>query len=201
MNGTSSAVLTAETAPRRHGIAVASRASVPERGAMWRLLRSQGWPILSTWIDEDGEGETIDFEDLWMRCEREIGEARALVFYAETSDFPLKGALVEAGLAIGMGKPVYVVIPGLLLDVRSKRPLGSWIAHPLVGLCASVEEAFLRALHPNLQLPDLAATRMRAELAYHDPSYPLRRCERDGCGRHFTGPAVYCSLKCAMEDA
>ena len=56
------------------GIYVASRASVPARGAMWRRLRSEGWPIVSTWIDEDGEGQTDDFSDLWERIHREVVE-------------------------------------------------------------------------------------------------------------------------------
>ena len=169
------------------GLYVASRASVPQGGAMWRRLRAQGWPILSSWIDEDGEGQTVDFSDLWMRAEREIAAAVGLVMYVEPDDFPLKGALIEVGMALGMGRPIYVVAPGVLLEARSGRPLGSWLAHPLVGMCASVEEACLRALHPNLHGPELLAARfiaarVRAEQAYHDPSCPPRTCERDGCG-------------------
>lgn len=45
-------------------IYVASRASIPERGAMWRRFRAQGVPITSSWIDEDGEGQTADFREL-----------------------------------------------------------------------------------------------------------------------------------------
>lgn len=56
-------------------IYVASRASIPERGAMWRHYRSRGVPIISSWIDEDGEGETSDFTLLWMRIESEIAES------------------------------------------------------------------------------------------------------------------------------
>jgi hypothetical protein len=39
----------------------------------------------------------------------------------------------------------------------------------------------------------------RAALAYHDPAYPARTCE--SCGKSYTGPAIYCSLRCAVEDA
>jgi hypothetical protein len=168
---------------------------------MWRRLRAQGWPIVSSWIDEAGEGETADFEDLWRRVEREIGGAAGLILYAEPEDFPLKGALIEAGMAIGMGRPVYVVTPGVILDSRSRRPLGSWLNHPLVGMCATVEEGFLRATCPNLDKPDLAAAIERAERAYNDPTFQPRLCEREGCGVTYTGPAVYCSLACAMQDA
>src|SRR5690606_1190204 len=109
---------------------VASRASIPERSAMWRQLRDDyGWKITSTWIDEAGEGETGDFAELWDRIMREIAASRKLVLYAETADFPLKGALIEAGIALGMGKPVVVCLPGVELEGRTFRPIGSWIKH------------------------------------------------------------------------
>lgn len=119
----------------------ASRASVPERGAMWRTLRAHGARIVSSWIDEDGEGQTADFGELWSRIEAEIRSADRLVLYAEPSDFPLKGALVEVGMAIAMGKPVYLILPDVELDPRNFRPLGSWAAHPLVSRITDVEAA------------------------------------------------------------
>lgn len=120
---------------------VASRASVPARSAMWRELRSAGWNITSSWIDEAGEGETEDFTELWDRIMREIAAADKLVLYAEQSDFPLKGAIVEAGIALGMGKPVVVCLPGVLLSTRTKRPIGSWVSHRGVVRIDSIEEA------------------------------------------------------------
>lgn len=110
---------------------VASRASQPQRPALWRGLRDDGWNIVSSWIDEAGEGETADFGDLWLRIEREVSESAGVILYAELEDFPLKGAYVEAGMALGMGKPVAVVVPGAdLLHPRSMAPIGSWICHP-----------------------------------------------------------------------
>jgi hypothetical protein len=123
------------------GIYVASRASSAARPAMWRGLRDAGWPITSSWIDEAGEGETGDFCELWSRIDREIRSSRGLVIYAEPEDFPLKGAYIEAGIAIGAGLPVAVVLPGVQLEARSDRPMGSWIRHPAVTLCATLEEA------------------------------------------------------------
>lgn len=120
---------------------VASRASVPERGQMWRALRAEGAAIVSTWIDEDGEGQTECLGELWSRIESEIALADRVVLYAEAGDFPLKGALVEVGMAIGMQKPVFVVIPGVVLDARSLRPLGSWAAHPCVRAVENVRGA------------------------------------------------------------
>lgn len=111
---------------------VASRASIPERSEMWRAFRKDGNQITSSWIDEAGEGETADFNELWRRITAEIEEAHKLILYAEPNDFPLKGALIEAGIAIGMGKQVIVCLPNVKLEGRTCRPIGSWIEHPLV---------------------------------------------------------------------
>lgn len=123
-------------------IYVASRASLPERSAMWRRFRDEnGIDITSTWIDEAGEGETASFAELWDRIEREIGIAERLVLYAEQDDFPLKGALIEAGIALGMGKSVTVCIPGVKLDGRTHRPIGSWIEFRRVSRCDDIRHA------------------------------------------------------------
>lgn len=111
-------------------IYVASRV---HHAPMWRDLR-QSWPINSTWIDEAGEGETADLGELWARIEAEICQADAVVMYVCQKDFPLKGALIEAGMALAIGKPVIVVADGVELEPRSMRPLGSWVHHPLVRL-------------------------------------------------------------------
>lgn len=132
----------------RRGVYVASRASVPERGAMWRKLRAEGWPIISTWIDEDGEGATADFGDLWQRIEREVTSAAALVLYAEPADFPLKGAYIEVGMALAARRPVFLVLPGVEVSGRAMRPIGSWIAHPLVCGMEHVHAALAAASGP-----------------------------------------------------
>lgn len=123
-------------------IYVASRASIIARAEMWRTLRDdEGWNITSTWIDEAGEGETADFTELWDRIMREIAAARKVVFFALPSDFPLKGAILEAGIALGMGKPVVVCLPGVELEGRTYRPLGSWIKHRNVIRCDTLRDA------------------------------------------------------------
>lgn len=123
------------------GVYVASRASVPERGAMWREFRDRGVPITSSWIDEDGEGQTNDFGELWARIYVEIVVSGGLVLYAESDDFPLKGALIEAGIAIGLQKPITICLPNVELNPRSCRPIGSWINHPLVTRIDDIEQA------------------------------------------------------------
>lgn len=126
---------------RGKSIYIASRASVPERAARWRRYRSAGVHITSTWIDEDGEGQTNDLSELWMRIVAEVAVSDRLVLYAEPDDFPLKGALIEVGVALGLGKRITVCLPGVELDPRSCRPLGSWYWHPLVTRNDNIDQA------------------------------------------------------------
>ena len=133
---------TGDVAALREGVYVASRASVPERSAMWRMHRDHGRPIISTWIDEAGEGESHDLGVLWERILAEVTTAKALILYAATNDFPLKGAFIEVGMALAAGVPVFVVLDGVDLEPRSLRPLGSWARHPLVTFAPSVTDAF-----------------------------------------------------------
>lgn len=122
---------------------VASRASLPDRPAMWRHLRDHaGWQIVSSWIDEAGEGETSDFGELWSRIESEIRRCDGLILYAEPEDFPLKGAHIEAGMALALGKPVAIVMPCGLPADRSRKPIGSWICHPLCSGFTDLHEAW-----------------------------------------------------------
>jgi hypothetical protein len=125
-------------------IYVASRASVPRRAAMWRALRSEGWPIISSWIDEAGPGQTADQGEQWARITAEVTGAAGLVLYAEPEDFPLKGAFVEVGMALGVGLSVVVVAPLVDVEPGSWRPLGSWIRHPRVCFDDKIINAFLR---------------------------------------------------------
>jgi hypothetical protein len=124
-----------------HGIYVASRASLPERPARWRQLRDAGWPIVSTWIDEAGEGETADLGELWTRIESEVRRSAGVLLHVESDDFPLKGALIEVGMALGMGRRVGVYAPGVSLEERSMRPIGSWARHPMVSMFDTLEAA------------------------------------------------------------
>lgn len=147
-------------ATARGGVYVASRASIPERGQMWRDLRSAGVPINSTWIDEDGPKASRDLTDLWVRINREVAASERLVLYVEPEDFPMKGAFIEVGMALATGVPIVVVAPGLELDPRNCRPLGSWIKHPLVSFADTVELA-LAALASQPQATGGAVERER----------------------------------------
>ena len=127
------------------GIYVASRASIPERSEMWREYRTYGYDIISTWIDEAGEGETENFEELWYRISGEIFNCKYFILYAKKEDFPLKGALVEIGMALAHYKPVIVVLP-FEPEGRTLRPVGSWIKHPCVAVVKCIQDAFDMAI-------------------------------------------------------
>ncbi len=129
----------------KSGTYIASRASIPERSAAWRKLRANGWKITSSWIDEAGEGQTECMTELWARIEREVCNAERLILYVEQIDFPLKGALVEVGMALAAGVKVFVVAPHVELEPKSCRPIGSWMNHPLVRHVATMDEALVGA--------------------------------------------------------
>ena len=123
------------------GTYIASRC-LPDRAMAWRRLRNEdGWKITSSWIDEAGAGETADLGTLWTRIEHEIAGSERLILYVEPNDFPLKGALVEVGMAIAHVIPIRVVAPGVELAPVSFRPIGSWIRHPLVKFAGTMAEA------------------------------------------------------------
>ncbi len=103
-------------------------------GTHWRVVRDRaaewGVEITSTWIDESGEGESADLSDLWVRCITEAMESDLLVAYHVEGE-QWKGAFIEIGAALAAGRWVYVI----------GRPPGSWINHPRVTLCSSVDDA------------------------------------------------------------
>ncbi len=112
-------------------------ASKTKHAPTWRLLReglrgSNNW-INSSWIDEAGEGQSADYKDLARRCLSEIASANFVILYCE-SDELLKGALIEAGVALAYGKEVRCVGDcGSLSRVFRK--------HPLWSEFATIEEA------------------------------------------------------------
>jgi len=119
----------------------ASRASIPERPKMWKQLKEEGANIISSWINESRVGETLNFSELWTRIVTEIILCDRLILYVEKTDFPLKGALVEVGIALGLGKPVFIVCNDITLSNRDLKPLGSWAKHPHIKFCSDIREA------------------------------------------------------------
>lgn len=70
----------------------------------------------------------------------------ASILYAEPEDFPLKGALIEVGMALAFGIPVGLVLPGVNLEEGSMRPVGSWMHHPQCYRFESIDSALLSLL-------------------------------------------------------
>lgn len=89
----------------RRGIYIASKV---RHAVTWKALRACGVPIISTWIDEAGAGESTDLSDLWRRCILEASTAEALVVYREPEEV-LKGGWVEVGAALSHNVPVFAV--------------------------------------------------------------------------------------------
>jgi len=112
---------------------------------MWRAFREEGYPIISSWIDEAGPGETASMRDLWHRISQET-RAPACVLFAPPEDGPWRGALVEVGMVLGRGGRVFVA------SGASHVHLGSWVWLPGVTLCADPRDglnnavSFLQAL-------------------------------------------------------
>lgn len=87
------------------GIYIASKTIHAPR---WRILRKVGEPIISTWIDEAGPGESSDLSDLWTRCIEEASSCDLLIVYREGNEV-LKGAWIEMGAALARGIQVFAV--------------------------------------------------------------------------------------------
>lgn len=98
----------------------------------WRALRASGVPILSTWIDEAGKGESPDLSDLWVRCINEAMRASALIAYRQPDEI-LKGTFIEIGAALAANRKVYLVgfNDGTL----------SFVKHPRCYLVKDISEA------------------------------------------------------------
>ncbi|WP_264045622.1 hypothetical protein [Methylobacterium flocculans] len=126
------------------GIYMASKTS---HAPFWRQLRADGLPIISTWIDEAGKGETACFRDLWRRCVSEAATADYTIVYREPGEV-LKGAFVEAGAALSAFRHVVAVGCDEF----------SFVNHPGVTRCSSLAEALTFALGRDYTPPQPTAT-------------------------------------------
>lgn len=132
-----SAELAAHKAPQPVAVTVKPLvyiASKAKYGNEWVTKRDAGYPVISSWIDQCGVGETSDWPSLWEACISEASSACALVLICRNDD-TLKGAWAEMGAALAVGSPVFAVG----IDAFSIRH------HPNVHICESEEEAFTRA--------------------------------------------------------
>lgn len=97
--------------------------------------------VNSRWIDmADAEWATPrkinvppeEFRMCWLVDEQDVKDCQALIIYGAQQD-KLRGALVEAGMAIAMGKPVFAV--------GGHPDFSSWQHHPLVMPADSFDHA------------------------------------------------------------
>lgn len=129
-------------------------ASKTKHATIWRQMRAQGCPIISTWIDEADKGQTKDTADLAARCITEAAAADVLVLYSETEETH-KGALFEAGAALAAGKEVRLVGWNPSLDTAI-------ISHPRCRHAPFINDAMPRdewgqtRVHLDIQSPPAA---------------------------------------------
>lgn len=114
-------------------------ASKVKHADKWRELRQRGADIVSTWIDEAGEGESSDYADLALRCIHEATSAGCLILYCEAGEV-LKGALIEVGVALATGRRVFCVGDCDSISRVFRR-------HPLWKDCGSLAEALTNAYY------------------------------------------------------
>ncbi len=112
-------------------------ASKLRHATMWRELRTLRPDIHFTARWPDIEGLVPDTPEhaatFWTHDVADVRRADAVLLYAEAGEH-LRGGLVEAGVALGLGKQV-VVVGGDHPD------FGTWAHHPLVQRARDVEHA------------------------------------------------------------
>lgn len=105
----------------------------------WKELRVQqidveftsSWPDVA---DQEIHGTATPkvYEEAWVRNVLDVRQCDAVLVYGGAEDI-LCGALVEAGVALGLGKTV--------ICVGSSRSFGTWQYHPNVFIAKTVIEA------------------------------------------------------------
>ena len=112
-------------------------ASKTIHASQWRRLRSEGYNIISTWIDEAGMGQTANYAELSVRCIKEIRQSDFLIFYCECGEIQ-NGALIEMGAALAFGIEVRCVVN------RSADSHKVFRYHPLVREFSDIYDAMLK---------------------------------------------------------
>jgi len=96
---------------------------------------AEGIEICSRWIDKVDLERTATpsiYRMMWLINEEDVRACDALILFGDFRD-KLRGALIEAGMAIAQGK--------LVFTVGEHPDYGSWQHHPLVTPTGSFEHA------------------------------------------------------------
>lgn len=114
-------------------------------GKIWhapkfRHLRDTvGLPVQARWIDLESDSDIVQNRkgDLWQMCYEDVRDSDFVLLYSEDQSEEQRGALVEVGMAYGMGKPVYAIgrcnslSPNGISDVAfTHHHLWHWINDP-----------------------------------------------------------------------
>lgn len=111
-------------------------ASKLHHGAAWRGLKDPRVHAFARWLahTEAGTPDTPDnARKFWIEDLADVKAADAVIVYGATGDH-LRGALVEAGIAIAYSIPVYVI--------GNHPDYGTWQYHPGVVRAETLEIAF-----------------------------------------------------------
>ena len=78
---------------------------------LWKDIRSQGFDITGRWIDYTDDSYIVTHckDILWQHCLEDVTAADAVIIYCGDSEEEQRGVIMEAGHAIGQGKPVYCI--------------------------------------------------------------------------------------------
>lgn len=86
-------------------------------GKIWhapkfRRLRDElKLPVRARWIDLEQDSDIVANRknELWQQCYEDVRDSDFVLLYSEDMAEEQRGALVEVGMAYGMGKPVYAI--------------------------------------------------------------------------------------------
>ncbi len=76
-----------------------------------RLRDELQLPVRARWIDLEQDSDIVANrkDKLWQMCYEDVRDSDFVLLYSEDESEEQRGALVEIGMAYGMGKPVYAV--------------------------------------------------------------------------------------------
>jgi hypothetical protein len=78
----------------------------------FQMLRDTlGLPVKARWIDLEQDSDIVQNRkgDLWQQCFEDVRDSDFVLLYSEEQSEEQRGALVEIGMAYGMGKRVYAI--------------------------------------------------------------------------------------------
>lgn len=86
-------------------------------GKIWHAPKFQmlrdtvGLPVQARWIDLQQDSDIVQNRkgDLWQQCYEDVRDSSFVLLYSEDQSEEQRGALVEVGMAYGMGKRVYAI--------------------------------------------------------------------------------------------